>query len=151
MALDALLAILHHLSVFSLVGLLFVEFALLRGPMAGPAILRFGKVDALYGIAFIAVVVVGIARLIWGIVPVDTYLANLWFWTKMAALIGVSIISILPTVRGGRWRKALASNPGYAAPEADLVLARRALWLELAILPVVPITAALMARGFGTL
>ncbi len=151
MALDALLAILHNLSMFSLVGLLFVEFALLRGSMSGPAIGRFGKVDALYGIAFIAVVVVGISRLIWGIVPIDTYLGNLWFWTKMGALIAVSIISILPTVRGGRWRKGLSKGPGYAAPEADVVLVRRAIWVELAILPVVPITAALMARGFGAL
>ena len=149
MALDALLAILHHFAVFSVVGLLFVEFALLRGTMAGPAIGRFGKVDALYGIAFIAVVVVGIARLIWGIVPVDTYLGNLWFWTKMGALIVVSIISILPTIRGGRWRKGLAKDPGYAAPAADIVLARRALTAELVILPIVPIAASLMARGFG--
>ena len=149
MALDALLAILHHFAVFSVVGLLFVEFALLRGTMAGPAIARFGKVDALYGIAFIAVVVVGIARLIWGIVPVDTYLGNLWFWTKMGALIVVSIISILPTMRGGRWRKGVAGDPAYVAPAADIVLARRALTAELVILPIVPVAAALMARGFG--
>ena len=151
MALDALLAILHHFAVFSVVGLLFVELALLRGTMAGPAIGRFGKVDALYGFAFIAVVVVGIARLIWGIVPVDTYLTNLWFWTKMGALIVVSIISILPTIRGGRWRKGLATDPAFAAPEGDLVLVRRALFAELAILPIVPIAASLMARGYGAL
>jgi putative membrane protein len=151
MALDALLAILHHLAAFSVVGLLFAEVALLRGAMTGPAISRFGRVDGLYGIAFIAVVVVGIARVIWGIVPPEVYLANLWFWIKMAALIAVSLVSILPTVRGGRWRKALAADPAYAAPEADLALARRALAVELAILPVVPIAASLMARGFGAL
>jgi putative membrane protein len=69
----------------------------------------------------------------------------------MGALIAVSVVSILPTVRGGRWRKALASDPGYTPPAHDLVLARRALWIELAILPVIPIAAALMARGFGAL
>ncbi|HYO44370.1 MAG TPA: DUF2214 family protein, partial [Candidatus Limnocylindrales bacterium] len=141
MALDALLAILHHLSVFSLVGLLFIEFALLRGSMAGGAILRFSRVDALYGIAAIAVVVIGIARVVWGIVPPEIYIANLWFWIKMAALIAVSIISILPTLRSGRWRKALAADAAYTPPEADLTLARRALWTELAILPIVPIAA----------
>jgi putative membrane protein len=151
MALDAVLAILHHMAVFSLVGLLFVEFALLRGPMAGPAIRRFGLVDALYGMAAIAVVAVGIARVAWGIVPADVYLANLWFWVKMGALLAVALISILPSVRGGRWRRALAADPSYEAPETDLALARRALWVELAILPVVPIAAALMARGYGAL
>ena len=149
MALDALLAIAHHLTVFSLVGLLFVEFALLRGVMAGPAIARFGVVDALYGIAAIAVVAVGIARIIWGIVPAEFYLANLFFWTKMGALILVSIVSILPTVRSGRWRKALARDPGYAAPAEDLGVVRRALFVELTILPVIPVSAALMARGIG--
>jgi putative membrane protein len=149
MAVDALLAIAHHLAVFSLVGLLFVEFALLRGPMAGPAIARFGRVDALYGVAAIAVIVVGISRLLWGAVPAGFYLANLFFWTKMGALVLVSLVSILPTMRGGRWRKALARDPGYAAPDEDLGVVRRALVVDLAILPVIPISAALMARGIG--
>lgn len=149
MALDAFLAIAHHLAVFSLVGLLFVEFALVRGPVAGPAIARFGRVDALYGIAAIAVVTVGIARLVWGAIPADFYLGNLFFWTKMGALVAVSIVSVLPTLRSGRWRKALATDPGYAAPASDLGIVRRALLVELAILPVIPISAALMARGIG--
>jgi putative membrane protein len=149
MAADTLLAILHHLTMFSLVGLLFVEFALLRGSVAGTAIARFGRVDALYGIAAIAVVVVGIARLTWGAVTVDFYLSNLFFWAKMAALVAVALISIVPTMRGGRWRRAYAADAAFQAPAGDLVLVRRALWIELVILPLIPISAALMARGYG--
>jgi putative membrane protein len=149
MGIDALLAIVHHLSGFALVGLLFVEVAIVRGRMDGPAIGRLGRVDALYGIVFTVVVLAGIGRLAWGIVPGETYLANAFFWLKMAALGGAALVSITPTVRGGRWRRASAGNPGFEAPAGELRLVRRALWLELAILPVVPIAAALMARGYG--
>jgi putative membrane protein len=149
MAADALLAILHHLTMFVLVGLLFVEFALLRGSMAGPAIARFGRADALSGIAMIAVVVVGLARLAWGAVPADFYLSNLFFWVKMAALGAVSLIAISATIRAGHWRTTHAGDAAFEAPAGELVLVRRALWIELLILPLVPITAALMARGYG--
>jgi len=148
-AADTLLAILHNLTVPSLVGLLFVEFALLRGLVAGAEIERFGRVDALYGIAAIAVVVVGIARLAWGAVPAEFYLSNLFFWAKMAVLVAVALISIVPTLRGSRWRKAYAADAAFQAPAEDLILMRRALWIELAILPLIPISAALMARGYG--
>ena len=149
MAADTLLAILHHLTVFLLVSLVFVEFALLRGPVTGEEIVRFGRVDALYGIAAIAVVVVGIARLAWGAVPADFYLSNLFFWVKMAALVAVALISIVPTFRGGRWRTAHAADTAFRAPAGDLVLVRRALWIELAIMPLIPISAALVAQGYG--
>jgi putative membrane protein len=151
MALDAALAIVHHLAAFALVALLFVEFALVHHPMGGAGIRRFGRIDALYGLAAMTVVIAGIARLIWGAVPAEVYLTNLFFWTKMGALGVVAVISIAPTVRGSRWRKGLALDPGYVAPDEDLVVARRALWIELLVLPLIPVSAALMARGFGDL
>src|SRR3712207_185833 len=106
MTADAILAIGHHLAAFGLVGLLVAELVLLRGPMRAAEIARFARVDALYGIAAGAVVAIGIGRLLFGAVPAGYYLGNAFFWTKMAALAAVALISVLPTVRALRWGRA---------------------------------------------
>lgn len=151
MTVDALLAAAHHLAAFSLVSLLVVELVTVRAPMGRDDILRFGRFDAAYGIAAVVVIVVGIGRLVFGSVPVDFYLANLFFWLRMTSLGAVALISVYPTIRGQAWRMAAEADPAFQAPAADVRLVRRALHVELAILPLIPISAALMARGIGTL
>ncbi|MFO1540161.1 MAG: DUF2214 family protein [Chloroflexota bacterium] len=151
MTTDALLAIAHHLAVFSLVSLLVVELVLMRGPLGADTIGRFSRIDALYGIAAIAVVAAGIARVAWGLIPADFYLGNLFFWVKMGTLAAIAILSIDPTVRSARWRRAVAADPGWTAPEAEIRRARRIIHVELALLPLIPISAVLMARGIGAL
>lgn len=64
--LDALLAIAHHLAVFSLVSLLVVELVLVRAPMTAGEVARFVRIDGLYGLSAIAVLVAGVARVAWG-------------------------------------------------------------------------------------
>lgn len=151
MTLDAVLAILHHLAAFALTSLLVAELVLLRGPLDGGAIRRFGVVDAMYGASAGVVVVAGIGRLLFGAVPVDFYLSNAFFWIKMASLATVAGISLLPTIQGIRWRRALGADPSFVPPATQAGRVRRALAVQLAILPLIPISAALMARGIGAL
>ena len=151
MTLDAALAILHHIAAFALTGLLVAELALLRGRLDADAIRRFGPIDAMYGASAGVVVVVGIGRLLFGDVPADFYLGNAFFWIKMGALATVAAISLLPTIQGFRWRRALRDDPSYAPPMAQATRVRRALTAQLVVLPLIPISAALMARGIGPL
>lgn len=151
MTLDATLAIIHHLAAFALTALLVSELVLLRGRLDGDAIRRFGTVDALYGASAGIVVVAGIGRLLFGAVPIDVYLGNAFFWIKMASLAIVAAISILPTIQGIRWRRVLATDASYAPPTAEIGRVRRALAVQLTVLPLIPISAALMARGIGAL
>lgn len=150
MTVDAVLAIAHHLAAFGLVGALVAELVIIRGPMTAAEVRRFGRLDGLYGLAAIAIVVIGIARLLFGIVPADVYLGNVFFWTKMAALAVITVISIGPTVRAMRWRRGFEADPAFAIPADGLAASRRAVAIEVAIIPLVPIAAALMARGFGS-
>lgn len=149
--LDALLAIAHHLAVFSLVSLLVVELVLVRAPMTAAEVTRFVRIDGLYGLSAVAVLVAGVARVAWGAIPADYYLGNVLFWVKMGALVAMTILSLIPTVRGLRWRKSVVSDASWAVPESEVRVVRRFVRIEVAILPVVPIAAALMARGFGAL
>lgn len=151
MTLDAALAILHHLAAFALTALLVAELVLLRGRLDGDAIRRFGIIDAMYGASAGVVVVAGIARLLFGAVPVDFYLGNAFFWIKMVSLAAVAAISVLPTIHGIRWRRVLGTDPSYIPPGSEIGRVRRALSVQLVVLPLIPISAALMARGIGAL
>ena len=76
MDLDLVLAIGHHLAVFTLVGAMAAEFVLLRPGLDGVAVGRLARLDAVYGMAALLVVVVGIMRLYWGAAGPDCYLGN---------------------------------------------------------------------------
>jgi putative membrane protein len=146
---DAILASLHHIAAFALVGLIVGELVVLRGRLDGEGIRRFGRIDALYGVAAATVLVVGIGRLLLGPTPVDVYFTNAFFWLKMAAFGVVGAVSVYPTIIGLRWRRSLGRQPDFEAPMTDARRLRRALTVELAVLPIIPVSAALMARGIG--
>jgi putative membrane protein len=151
MTVDAVLASIHHIAAFALVGIIVAELVLLRGRLDGEVIRRFGRIDALYGLSAAVVVIAGIARLLFGQTPVDYYLGNLFFWIKMAAFAAVAILSIYPTALGVRWRRAIDRDPTYSPPVGEVAAIRRSLTTEVVVLPIIPIAAALMARGFGVL
>jgi putative membrane protein len=147
---DAILAIVHHLAAFSFVGLLLAEFVLLRGRLDPDGIRRFARVDTFYGIAAILVVVGGVARLFFGAVDISFYLGNAFFWLKIASLAIVALVSIQPTILGVRWRRAVDRDPAFTPSRTDISAIRRSLAIELVVLPLIPISAALMARGIGS-
>ncbi|MCU0869155.1 MAG: DUF2214 family protein [Burkholderiales bacterium] len=141
---DALLAILHHVAVFTLEGLLVVEVLLLATPLTERALARLGRVDALYGLAAIAVVAAGLARVFAGAKGAAFYGANPWFWLKLAIFAAIGAMSIVPTIRFIRWRRA------GRLPSADEQRATcRWAVAQLAAFATMPVVAALMARAPG--
>jgi putative membrane protein len=147
---DLELAVGHHLLVFALVALMAAEFALIRPGLAGRALLQVARLDGAYGASATLIVVVGIARVAFGIKGADYYLGNPWFWGKMVAFALIAVLSIVPTVALLKWRRALNGNPGFV-PASDAVRRVRSfVAAQLALLPVVLVCAAAMAR-FGAL
>jgi putative membrane protein len=148
---DLVLASLHHLAVFTLVAVFAAEFVLLRPGLEGRRIAQLSAIDAAYGAAAGIVVVVGIIRVIFGASGWEYYVFNWAFWAKMAAFVAMGGISVIPTRAFIGWRKAFAADPGYAPPPAEIASMRRYLYLEVALVALVPIFAAAMARGYGVL
>jgi putative membrane protein len=146
---DAWLAIGHHLAVFGLLAVLAAEWALVQPGMTPASVQRLGRIDIFYGVFAVAVLVLGIARLAAGDLPFDFYAENPFFWLKMAAFATVGVLSAGPTMRYLRWGRALAADPGAVPADAELEAVRRALLRQLGVFPVIPICAALMARGIG--
>ncbi|MBE0693428.1 MAG: DUF2214 family protein [Aquamicrobium sp.] len=147
---DLVLAILHHLLAFSLLGLLAAEAALLRPGLSGGRLALLGRLDGLYGGAAMALIAVGIGRLAWGLKGWEFYLASWSFWAKMAAFAAVGIASVPPTLKILAWRRAARTDPAYAVPDADVAGLRRLVLAELALFAFIPVFAAMMAHGIGS-
>jgi len=146
---DLLLACLHHLVVFSLPAVLVAELVLLRGEVGGPRLRHAGRVDAVYGILAVAILVIGFARVFHGAKGYSFYVGNPVFWAKIAFFAAVGGLSAVPTIRLLRWNRAARRDASFVAPERDVASTRAWIKAELALFVPIPLLAAAMARGFG--
>ncbi|MEP7239745.1 MAG: DUF2214 family protein [Devosia sp.] len=148
---DLVLAIAHHVCVFTVAGLLVAEVALLRPGIAGLRIKQLTQIDLAYGIVAGLVIIVGIVRVNFGDKGADYYVHNWAFWLKMTAFLAVGLLSLPPTLNFIRWRRELRSNPGFVPN--DLVVGRmRAFFIaEIVGFALIIGFAAAMARGYGSM
>jgi len=142
--LDLLLAIVHHVLVFGIFGILFAEFMTLRPDMTSATAARVASIDLWYGVFAVAIIIIGFCRAIFAAKGWAYYSHNAFFWTKIASFAGIGVLSVRPTITFIRWR-----NSGVAPDDAAIRVARRYLHGELAIFVLLPIFAAAMARGYG--
>ncbi len=146
MYLDLTLAIAHHLLILLLTAALAAEWAVLRGPVQGPAIARLAALDAVYGMCALLVLAVGALRVMYGMKGPHYYLHNPWFWTKLAVFVVIGLASIHPTLLFLRWRRVQRRQPDFIAPPPGVRRLRLLLGLELSLLAGVFAAAAAMAR-----
>ena len=143
------LAALHHLLVFGLVAMLVAEAVLLRGPLQAGTDARLAKLDGGYGACAGLLLLVGLMRVFMGLKGEDFYLHNPWFHAKVGTFVLVGLLSILPTIKFLRWRKAERANPGVVPSDRDLATMRTVLRIELAGIAAIFVLAAAMARYGG--
>lgn len=147
---DLALAIVHHLIVFGIAAVLAAELALMRpAAMSSQTVRLLGRFDAAYGILALAILVAGIIRVWYGANGPDYYLHNHAFWAKIAAFAVVGLISIRPTLRIAAWQKALQANPAFMPPLEEVGELRKTLLIEIHVFALIPVFAAMMARGIG--
>lgn len=149
MTLDAILQYLHISAILALVVFISSEAALCRPQWMNNAIVeRLVVVDRLYGIAAGAVLLTGLLRIYLGPKGATWYWHNWLLHTKITLFVIVGLISIVPTLRFARWRKALRAD-GTLPGEEEVRKARKLVMLQAHIIPVIPLAAAFLARGFG--
>jgi putative membrane protein len=149
MTLDFWLAALHHAALLLLVAVLGAEVALLRLPPSSTIIARLGRLDLLYGISSGVLLLVGIGRLAWGVKGWAFYSGNPFFWVKMALFTSIGLMSIPPTLRFIRWRRALGQDGAWLPDTSQWENTRKAAFRQMHLLPLVALAAAAMARGIG--
>jgi putative membrane protein len=146
---DLILAIVHHLLVFSLAGIIAAEFVLIRNTLDASTLRRLGRVDRHYGMLAMLVIIAGLARVLYGLKGWEFYVYNWVFWAKIAAFAVVGILSIRPTMRIIAWNRQIAANAGFKVPDDELSSVRKAILAQAIVFLLIPVFAAAMARGYG--
>ncbi|GAC1030177.1 DUF2214 family protein [Pseudomonas sp. No.21] len=148
---QAIAAYLHYLSIFILFSLLVLEHRLFKLPLDLERARSLIRVDIAYGLSAGLVLATGLARVLWYGKGTEYYLKNSVFHAKIGLFILVALLSALPTFVFLNWRNALKAGqvPEVSPKTARLVI--MAIRLELLAVLVIPLLAALMARGFGVI
>ncbi len=145
---DLILAIVHHLLIFMLLAVLVIELTLTRDGLTPAGLQRLTRIDMGYGLLAGAIIVIGVLRVHFGLKGASYYLHNLFFWLKMAAFLGVGLLSVPPTLTFLKWKKA-AADPTYLPGSDDIAKVRKWLLWELRLFGLIPVFAAIMARFPG--
>ena len=149
MTLEALLSYAHILAILTMTVFLASEAALCRTEWLNAAVVeRLAKIDMVYGASVIAVLLTGAARVIWGAKGMGWYLTNPLLHVKFTLFIVMGLLSIGPTLAYLRWRRALRAD-GTLPDALQVRNTRRLVMVQAHILPLVPLAAVFMARGFG--
>jgi putative membrane protein len=143
---SAIAAYAHFLSIFSTLALLAAELVLFRRSMAAAIVRLLPRLDLLYLVAVIAIIVTGLLRLFFFEKGAAYYQGSAIFWIKMALFVIVGLLSLPPTFAFMRGRRR-AAGEALALEEGEFRRVRRFIVAELAVFALIPLAATLMARG----
>jgi putative membrane protein len=149
MILESILAFLHLSAIFAVIVFATSEAALCRSEWMNARIVeRLVRVDRIYWIALITLVLTGLARVFWGIKGDAWYWSNWLLHVKLTMTAIVLALSLRPTLRFRRWVAALRSD-GSLPAEAEVTQVRKMVMVSTHIVPLIPLAAVFLARGFG--
>ena len=149
MTASALFAFLHHAAAFLLVAVVMVELVLLRGELTVASARTLLRMDSVYGVSAVVLLIVGFVRVFSTEKGSDYYFHSGPFLAKLALFIVVGLLSIMPTVEFLGWRKALKDGRIPALDDGKRRRLRMLIHIELTLLFLIMLFAALMARGIG--
>lgn len=147
MTFEATLAALHLLTVLTLVVFLSSQAALCRAEWMNAAVVRrLARLDLIYGIAALALLLTGLARFYWGTKGMTWYVSQPLFHVKMTLFVLAAALSIKPSLTFRRWLRGLAA--GQSLPEAqEVATTRRWIMAQAHLVPVIAVIAVFWARG----
>ena len=148
-AMPALFAYLHHLAAFSIVASLIAEHILLTEPLSPSLARKILTLDLIYGIAAGLLLSVGLLRVFFFEKGAAYYFHSAPFLLKMLLFLTVGLASIIPTMEFLSWRKALAQGKTPVLSPDKKRRLMNCLRLELLCVCLIPLCAALMAKGVG--
>ena len=145
----ALFAFLHHAAAFVLFASLFAELMLLRQTLTVPIAQSLIRLDAIYGISAMTIIIVGLVRVYFTEKGATYYLHSGTFIAKVVLFVIIGLISIKPTRAFIAWRRTLKAGGTLTFDESERLALRRVVHMELGLLMILILCAALMARGVG--
>ncbi|HEY5810998.1 MAG TPA: DUF2214 family protein [Povalibacter sp.] len=146
---SALLAFLHHAAAFVLFGALMAELVLTRSELTLTSARSLLRMDAAYGMSAMLLVVIGFLRVFYTEKGSAYYFGSVPFLVKISLFVIVGLLSIGPTREFLSWRQSLRQRQLPALTDSKRKSLRRTIHIELTLLLIIMLCAALMARGIG--
>jgi putative membrane protein len=146
---SVLLAFIHHVAAFTLVGALMVELALFGSNLDLRQARKVQRADLAYGMSAGILLVAGLLRVLYFEKGGAYYFHNGFFIAKMSLFLLVALLSIYPTVLFVSWSKQLKTGLAPQLEDAQVRRVRAVILLELLGVVGILLCAPLMARGIG--
>jgi putative membrane protein len=147
MTLEAVLATIHIAGHPDPGGVPEQQAALCRPEWMNAAVVqRLARLDLIYGIAAVVLLLTGVARVLWGAKGMGWYVSQPLFHLKMTLFVLAALMSIKPTIDFRRWarpcRPSAAAAGRCRAPHTPLD------HVAVALMPVIAVIAVFWARGW---
>ncbi|HET9444987.1 MAG TPA: DUF2214 family protein, partial [Steroidobacteraceae bacterium] len=136
-------------AAFLLVAVVLAELVVLRLELTVASARTLLRMDAVYGVSAVVLLIVGFVRVFSTEKGADYYFHSAPFLAKLSLFIVVGLLSILPTVQFLRWRRALTNGQLPQLDDGKRRRLRMFIHIELTLLFLIMLFAALMARGIG--
>ena len=146
MTTEILVRYFHFITIFAVVAAVIGQHLLLKETMTVREIKRIAVLDSVYGISAILLVAAGLTLWFGVGKPAEFYTKNWIFHTKVTLAVVMAILSIFPTIFFLKNRKGDDLDKEIAVPKSIKMYIR----LELLLIFIIPLLAALMAKGVGT-
>jgi putative membrane protein len=147
---SALMAFLHHVAAFTVVGALIAEVVLFKPPLTAAQARKIQRADQVFGASATALLIVGLLRVIYFEKGAQYYFHNDFFLAKFSLFIVAALISIYPTVLFISWNKALKQGEVPTITPQAVTKARMCMMLEMTAILGILFCAPFMARGIGS-
>jgi len=146
----ALFAVLHHVTVLTLLGCTLRSIVQLRQPFDLSAARHLRATDMFNGMAATLILLVGLVRVLYLEKGAAYYFHNRLFIAKLALYGLASVLSLVPTLEMLRWRVPLKHQRLPSLNPQKLTQLRVVAYLQLACLVAMMACATLAARGVDT-
>jgi putative membrane protein len=147
--LEAALAYAHLIAILTWVVFIGSSTALTRTEWLNAAALaRLARVDRLAAVGAMAVLITGLARMLWGAKGAAWYLEQPLLWGKLALWLAMVAGGVSASRRIQAWQRVSSSGGGLPAAD-DVAAVRRRLMIASHLMVLVPLLAVCLARGLG--
>jgi putative membrane protein len=140
-------AFIHHIAAFLVFATLMLELVLLRNELTLSSARSIARMDMVYGISATVLLVAGFVRVFYTEKGSAYYFESGSFLLKLTLFIVVGVLSIYPTVRFLRWRKALREQRVPPLDDGTRRKMRMVIHIELTLIAIIILMAIMMARG----
>lgn len=138
---------LHYLAILMMAGAAVAELYLLKLKPADEIVQLLARVDRFYGITAGAVFITGLLRVWHGGKGPDYYWNNGAFHGVILLFIVATLVSLAPTLRFMRWKKALAT--GVLPDETAVRKTRVLVHVQLMLVALMALLITMVARGYA--